>query len=89
MCQILYITINCLVLALKELAFSPVKEADKKLVRIQSDMVNIERILKVLWYPEEEMTVNLRLERGVGIGSVLSGRRAAQAEGPELVNTWR
>lgn len=52
-------------------------------------MVNIERILKVLWDPEEEMTSNLSLERRVGIGSVLNGRRAAQAEGPELVNTWR
>lgn len=50
-------------------------------------MNNIERILKVLWDPEEEVTSDLRPKRGMGICSLQSDGRAMQAKGPVLVKT--
>lgn len=50
-------------------------------------MNNTERIVKVLWDPEEEVTSDLRLQRGMGICSLQSDGRAMQAKGPVLVKT--
>lgn len=62
MSQSLYIRINYLVVALKELVYCSVKkQTNRTSVKIQSDMNNTERIVKVLWDPEEEVTSDLRL----------------------------